>query len=107
VRVIERGEDLRFTLEPRKAIPVSGESGREYLQRHLPPQSGVGRAVYLPHAALSDEGLHFVDAETRAGSEHWLCEWAEYTAAPRHAAAPVPQRRQRQPQRCPYYPGRV
>jgi hypothetical protein len=46
--VVELGEELGFALEPRQALPVFGEFGRQDLDRDLAIEPGVGRAVTSP-----------------------------------------------------------
>ena len=67
--MMELGEELRFTLEPRQALPVFGERRRQDLDRHLALEARVGGAVDLAHAALADLGEDLVGAEAGAGRE--------------------------------------
>ena len=60
---------LPLRVETARADLVSGERGRQDLDRDLTFQLGVGRAIHLAHAAFADLGGDFVDAEARAGSE--------------------------------------
>ena len=55
VGVVEAGEDLRFPLEPGKAIRVLGEGVGEDLQRHLAVELGVSRLPDLAHATLAEQ----------------------------------------------------
>ena len=66
VRVIERGQDLGFALEPGEPIGVSGERRGKHLERDLALQIHVGRAIHLAHAALTDQGVHFIRADAAA-----------------------------------------
>jgi len=67
--MIQRGEDFRFALKPRKPIGVGRERRRQNLHHDLAFQLRIGRAVHLAHAAGADGGDDFVRAEARAGSE--------------------------------------
>ena len=67
--MIQRRERLRFALEPRQALGVSGERVRQDLDRDLAIQLRVRRPIHLPHAAFADLRGDFVDAEAGAGSE--------------------------------------
>ena len=69
VRVVQRGEDFRLALETREPIGVTGERGRQDLDRDLALQRRVRRTIHFTHAADADAGDDFVDAETRAGSK--------------------------------------
>ncbi len=66
VRMVQCGEGLRFTVEPRQAIGVGSNRLGEYLDGHLPRQVGVGCAIHLAHPAHADLGGDFVRAEARA-----------------------------------------
>ena len=48
--VVERRQDLRFTLEAGESVGVLGEMRGKSLDRNLAVQSGVEREVDLPHA---------------------------------------------------------
>ena len=69
VRMVQRGERLRFAREPRQAIGVVRErSGRTLIATSR--SSFVSRArKTCAHAAFANVRGDFVDAETRAGSE--------------------------------------
>ena len=60
VRMVQRGEDLRFALEPREALGIGGERRRQDLEGDVALQSAVTRAVDLPHAAGRDEAEDLV-----------------------------------------------
>ena len=47
VRMVETGEDLRLTLEPRQPIRISRKRLGQDLQRHLTVQLGVGGLIDL------------------------------------------------------------
>ena len=54
MRMIERGHRASFTPEPRQSLWIAGHLGREYFQRHVAPEFGVGGAIYLAHSASTD-----------------------------------------------------
>jgi len=60
VGVVERREEPRLALEPREAVGVGGEGGREELERDVATEFGVARAVYLTHAPGADLVGHLV-----------------------------------------------
>ena len=59
-RVVQTGEDLGLSPKPGEPIRIVSKGLRQDLQRDLPVQLGVGCAIDLAHAALSDEGGHLV-----------------------------------------------
>ena len=69
VRMVQRREHFRFTLEPRKPLRIGDERLRQNFQRNVPLQLRVPRAVDLPHPARTDGGDHFVRTEGGTGSE--------------------------------------
>lgn len=48
VRMVERGEELRFALEPREALGIQGKGFGEDLDRSVAIQPGVARAIDSP-----------------------------------------------------------
>ena len=69
VRMVQGREHFRFALKPCETIVISGNRGRQDLDRDLAFQLRVRCTIHLPHAAFADLRDDFVDAETRAGSE--------------------------------------
>ena len=67
VRVVERGEHLRFALETGEAIRITGEGIGQDLQRDLAIQLGIPGAIHLAHAARPEGGENLVRAEADAG----------------------------------------
>ena len=63
VRVVERGDDLRFPLESGDALAIEREVAREHLERDVSMKCGVVRTVHLTHAAGSDQCPNLVGAE--------------------------------------------
>ncbi len=61
--MVEAGEDLGFSLEPREAIRISGEGFRQNLQGDLAVELRIGGLIDLPHAAFADEDGHVVVPE--------------------------------------------
>ena len=50
VRVVQRGEELRFALEARDALRVGANGVRQRLDGDVAPELGVPGAVHLAHA---------------------------------------------------------
>ena len=69
VRMIQRGEDLRFALKARQAVGVGCERRGEDLDRDLTLQLRVRRPIDLPHSTHAELRGDFVDAEAGAGRE--------------------------------------
>jgi len=53
IRVIQRGQHLRFPGEARHAVGILCEDFRNHLDRDIASQFGVRRAVHHTHAALA------------------------------------------------------
>ena len=53
VRVVQRGEDLRFAAEPREPIRIGGDVRQQHLERHVAIQLAVAGAIDLAHSALA------------------------------------------------------
>ena len=82
IRVIQRSRRARFLLEPTQSLGIAGEGGRQDLDRHVTPQTGIARSIHLAHPAGADERDNFVDAEPHAGNQRhreWK-EMADYTS---------------------------
>jgi hypothetical protein len=69
VRMVQRSEDFGFALKAREPIIVSGEGGRQNLDRDLTLQVGVGCPIHLAHPALADLCGDFVNAEAGTRGE--------------------------------------
>jgi hypothetical protein len=54
VRVIERGQQTRLTLEPDQPIRVARERGGQDLDRDVAPEPAVAATVHLAHAARAE-----------------------------------------------------
>ena len=66
VGMVQRREDSGFPLKPGQAFRSIGEEVREDCEGHVPAELRVPGPIYLAHAALTDEGGHFVGAEVGA-----------------------------------------
>ena len=77
VRMIQRGEHLRFALEAGQALGIAARraSGRTLIATSRFSFVSV-RAIHLAHAARADGRQDFIGAESRAGSK-------------RHVARPI------------------
>ena len=69
VRVVERGDGLRFALEAGAALGVAGGAGGQHLDGDVAAQARVAGAVDLAHPAGADGGEDLVGAEAGARLE--------------------------------------
>ena len=69
VRVMKRSEKLGFTLEPRHAIGIARDVGREGFNGDFPAQSRIARAPHLSHSPFSQGSDDFVYPEPGAWGE--------------------------------------
>lgn len=69
VRVIERGEYLRFTRKSRDAIRVSGKAVRQDFERNVTTELRVASPIHRSHSALADRRGDLVDADAGAWNE--------------------------------------
>src|SRR3974390_289097 len=65
VRMVQRGQHLRLPLEARHPLRVTGKRRRQHLDRHIPLQPHIPRAVHLSHAARSELPYDLVSAYLR------------------------------------------
>jgi hypothetical protein len=65
----ERGDRLRFTLEPRGALGIGGEELGQDLDRDRAIEPRVARLVDLTHTAGAERTQDFVGTETLAGGD--------------------------------------
>ena len=63
----QQARRLGFDLEPAQTLRIGGQARRQRLDRHIAPESGVARAMHLPHAANADEAEYFVGTEPGSG----------------------------------------
>ena len=68
----ERGDGARFAFEPRDAIRVGADRGRQHLECDIAPQLDVMRAVDLTHSARAEQADDLVTPEARAGGDAHL-----------------------------------
>jgi hypothetical protein len=68
VRMIERGEHLRFTLEAGEPFGIGGEDLRQHFQGD-PTEFGIPRAIHLAHAIRAEQGQDFMGAEPSTGCQ--------------------------------------
>jgi hypothetical protein len=59
----------RFSFEANDARRIVGERFRQNLDRHLPAQARVTRAVDFAHAAASERGVDLIATQHRARHE--------------------------------------
>ena len=69
VRVIERGEQLRFAREPRQAVRIEREPLGQHLQGDVAIQLRVARAIHLAHGARTKRGDDFVGTHSKTRGE--------------------------------------
>ena len=69
VLVVERRQDLRFSLESGETLAVLRERVGKDLERDLAAQLGVPGAIHLTHAAHTERPDDFVGAQARAARE--------------------------------------
>ena len=74
VRVVERCQHLRFTLEPRQAVAIVGEMIRQDLDRDVALQPAVAGPVDLAHAAGAKRRDDFIWTDVCAGGERHVGE---------------------------------
>jgi hypothetical protein len=60
VRMVQRGEESRLTLESLEPVAISSEDFREDLDRDVATESSVARAIDLAHPARSERADDFV-----------------------------------------------
>src|SRR5688572_7665620 len=81
--MIERGQHLRFTPEPREPIGIAREGVWQDFQRDLAIQSGVAGAVDLTHSAFAKFGKDLVGSEARQRhTGAGIIGWARIQADP-------------------------
>jgi len=64
VGMIQGSKCPGFPLETREAIGIGRKPGRQDLDRDIPAEPCIDGAIHLAHAALSNEGLDLVRANT-------------------------------------------
>jgi hypothetical protein len=66
VRMIQRGQNLRLSLEARQTRRIALELTGQNLDGHLAPELGVGCTIDLAHAASTQRRDNFVRAQAEA-----------------------------------------
>ena len=79
VRMIQRGEDLRFALEPRHSFTVQRERVGQDLDGDVAIEPRVARLVDLAHATRAERRQDFVGAETGSGCERHVGRGRNYS----------------------------
>jgi len=69
VRMIQRGQRLRFARESREAVRIMREGIWQDLDRDVAVQFRIAGTVHLSHATFADRRGDVVDAEPRAGGK--------------------------------------
>jgi hypothetical protein len=89
VRVIQAGQQLRFTLESSQPLGIVGIDVWQDLQRDVATQASIVRTVDLAHAAASDQRIDTIRTEDRTRRQpctrfhrairrvpQWSIEWS-------------------------------
>ena len=71
--MIERGEQLCFTLKSREPIGIARERVGQDFDRDLALQPRIFRAIHLAHAARAEKRDDLISAESSAGGEAHFC----------------------------------
>ena len=72
VRMVERGQHVRLTLEPGDALGVGAECGRKNLDGHLAPELQILRAIHLADAAGTERSEYLVEPSVAPESNGML-----------------------------------
>lgn len=67
--MVERGEEVRFTLEADHPVAVGGKGGGKDLDRDFAAKPRIPRAVYLAHPARAERREDFIRPEANTGAE--------------------------------------
>jgi len=67
--MVQRGEDLRLSLEASEAIGIIGEGIRQDFQGDVAIQLGIARPIHLAHSPFTDLGGDLVRAKAGAGRQ--------------------------------------
>ena len=67
VGMIQRSEQARLALEPRKPLPIRCQGFRKRLDGHCPVERRIAGAIDLAHPTPPDQRFDLVAAETDAG----------------------------------------
>lgn len=80
---------MGLTLESGQALGVLGEAVGKYLDRHITPQLGVGRAIDLAHSARTEEGGYLVRANLETVFQGHVLPSLAASRGPRKKAEPA------------------
>ena len=69
VRVVERGDCVRFALEALPPVRVAGDRGKRHFDRHVPSETGVPGPEQLAHPPGAERPDDFIGAEPGAWRE--------------------------------------
>jgi len=67
VRVIERGENLRFPAEAGETLRILGHPIRQCFQRDRAAESGIGRPVHFAHPPRAEQTGDLVAPDSTSG----------------------------------------
>jgi len=67
--MIQRRQHVRFALEPRHALGVTGQRLRQNFDGDIAAEPGIVSAVDLAHAASADGREDFVGAQSSTGGQ--------------------------------------
>ena len=73
VRMIERGKDLRFAMEPRHLLAIGCKPRRQHLQRHFASQPRIPRAIHLAHSTRAQRRHNLIRAQLVARGKGHKC----------------------------------
>jgi len=72
VGVIQRGQDLRFTLKPRHPFGVTRERFWQDFRRDIAPELGIPGTIYFAHSARTNSSEDFIGADAIARDQRHL-----------------------------------
>src|SRR5258705_12758813 len=80
MRMIERGQHLRFAREAREPLGIAGKEIGEGFDRDVAIQFCVARPIHLAHAADADRGEDLIRAEASSCGEAHVSYFAPSTS---------------------------
>ena len=69
IRMRQRRDGPRLAVETRGHQRIAGDMRRQHLDRYLPVQAGIARAIDLPHPARAERVDDFVRTQPGRGSQ--------------------------------------
>jgi hypothetical protein len=66
VRMTQRRQQASLALETREAFAIGGEGCREHLDRHIPAECVIVRAIDFSHAARAQSRADLIGADSPA-----------------------------------------